>query len=209
MKKLFSSVIVLFSLFLTACSSPMKTTEKRQNNLNSAFNSNVTITLDKLTAEGTIKRLGDNKWEIEFESPNTLSGVNLAFNEGTVDASYKGLSFSVPKSALPVKAMLTNLIEAVDTNARADELKGSENDEGMLEISGSLEGGDYVLTVDSNGYIAAFDMPNNLLEMSFSDLQPVAGAPVSTQESAETTVLQETSEITTTAAETETTVAVE
>ena len=52
-------------------------------------------------------------------------------------------------------------------------------------------------------------MPNNLLEMSFSDLQPVAGAPVSTQESAETTVLQETSEITTTAAETETTVAVE
>lgn len=206
MKKLFSSAAVLFALFLTACSAPMKTTEKRQNNLNSAFNSNVTITLDKLTAEGVIKRFGDNQWEIEFESPNTLSGVNLAFNEGTVDASYKGLSFSVPKSALPVKAMLTNLIEAVDTNARADELKGSENDEGMFEISGSLEGGDYVLTVDSSGYIASFDMPNNLLEISFSDIQPMAGTSSPTQESAETTTAQEVAETTTTI---ETTTAVE
>ena len=208
MKKLFSSVAVFFTLFLTACSAPMKTTEKRQNNLNCAFNSNVTITLDKLTAEGVIKRFGDNQWEIEFESPNTLSGVNLAFNEGTVDASYKGLSFSVPKSALPVKAMLTNLIEAVDTNARADELKGSENDEGMFEISGSLEGGEYLLTVDSNGYIASFDMPNNLLEMSFSDIQPMAGTSAPEQESAETTIVQEVTE-TTTAIEVETTTAVE
>ncbi|MDE5853639.1 MAG: hypothetical protein K2O36_03495 [Ruminococcus sp.] len=208
MKKLFSSVAVFFTLFLTACSAPMKTTEKRQNNLNCAFNSNVTITLDKLTAEGVIKRFGDNQWEIEFESPNTLSGVNLAFNEGTVDASYKGLSFSVPKSALPVKAMLTNLIEAVDTNARADELKGSENDEGMFEISGSLEGGEYVLTVDSSGYIASFDMPNNLLEMSFSDIQPMTGISAPAQESAETTIVQEVTE-TTTAVEVETTTAVE
>lgn len=196
MKKLFSSVSVLLALFLTACSAPMKTTEKRQNNLNSAFNSDVTINLDKLTAEGKIKRLGDNKWEIEFESPNTLSGVNLAFNEGTVDASYKGLSFSVPKSALPVKAMITNLIEAVDTNARSEELKGSENDEGMFEINGSLEGGEYVLTVDSSGYISSFDMPNNLLEMSFSNLQPVESAAVATtavQEAAETTTAAESS----------------
>ncbi|MCM1132321.1 MAG: hypothetical protein NC340_02505 [Ruminococcus flavefaciens] len=196
MKKLFSSVFILFAFCLASCSAPMQTTQSRQNNLDSAFSSEITLTLDKLTAEGTLKRYGDSEWEIEFLSPNTLSGVNLAFSQGNVNASYKGLSFSVPKSALPVKAMLVNLIEAVDTNARSEELKGSEN-EGMLEISGTLEGGDYLLTVDGNGNISSFDMPNNLLEINFNDIQAISGSPAPTEETtavtAETTTSAESS----------------
>lgn len=194
MKKLFSSVFILLSLCLVSCSAPMPTAQSRQNNLNSPFSSEITLTLDKLTAEGNIKRYGDSEWEIEFESPNTLSGVNLAFSQGNVNASYKGLSFSVPKSALPVKAMLVNLIEAVDTNARSEELKGSDN-EGMLKISGTLEGGDYVLTVDGNGNISSFDMPNNLLEISFKEVTAISGTPAptaETTETADTTVQTET-----------------
>lgn len=199
MKKLFSSVFILFAFCLASCSAPMQTTQSRQNNLNSAFSSTVTLTLDKLTAEGTLKRYGDSEWEIEFESPNTLSGVNLAFNQGNVNASYKGLSFSVPKSALPVKAMLINLIDAVDTNARSEELKGSEN-EGMLEISGTLEGGDYILAIDGSGNISSFNMPNNLFEINFSEVTQIAGTPAPATESqeeptvsAETTVQAENS----------------
>lgn len=194
MKKLFSSVFILLTFCLASCSTPMQTTQSRQNNLNSSFSSEITLTLDKLTAEGILKRYGDSEWEIEFDSPNTLSGVNLAFNQGNVNASYKGLSFSVPKSALPVKAMLVNLIDAVDTNARSEELKGSDN-EGMLEISGTLEGGDYILTVDGNGNISSFDMPNNLLEINFREVTAIAGAHAPTTESqaqAETTAPTET-----------------
>lgn len=187
MKKLFSSVFILLTFCLASCSTPMQTTQSRQNNLDSSFSSEITLTLDKLNAEGTIKRYGDSEWEVEFESPNTLSGVNLAFSQGNVNASYKGLSFSVPKSALPVKAMLVNLIDAVDTNARSEELKGSDN-EGMLEISGTLEGGDYILTVDGNGNISSFDMPNNLLEISFKEVTAISGAPApATESTAETT----------------------
>lgn len=191
MKKLFSSVFILLSMCLVSCSAPMQTTQSRQNNLASPFSSEITLTLDKLTAEGSLKRYGDSEWEVEFSSPNTLSGVNLSFSQGSVNASYKGLSFSVPKSALPVKAMLVNLIDAVDTNARSEELKGSEN-EGMLEISGSLEGGDYILTVDGSGNISSFDMPNNLLEINFKDVAQISGTPVTTAETAETTVTAET-----------------
>lgn len=192
MKKLFPSVFILFTFCLASCSTPMQTTQSRQNNLNSSFSSEITLTLDKLTAEGNIKRYGDSEWEIEFDSPNTLSGVNLAFSQGNVSANYKGLSFSVPKSALPVKAMLINLIDAVDTNARSEELKGSDN-EGMLEISGTLEGGDYILTVDGNGNISSFDMPNNLLEINFKEITTIAGTPATTTEStAETTIPAET-----------------
>lgn len=172
MNKLFSSVSIIMTLCLASCSAPMPTSQSRQNNLDSAFTSEVNITLDKMTAQGNIKRLGDSEWEIEFTAPNTLSGVNITFSQGNVSASYQGLSFSVPKSALPVKAMLVNLIDAVDQNARSEELNGSEN-EGVFEISGTLESGDYILTIDSNGNIKSFDMPNNLLEMDFTEVQTI------------------------------------
>ncbi len=193
MKKLFTSFFAVFMIFcLASCSAPMKSTEKRQNNLNCSFSSKALISLDKLNADATIKRLGDGMWEAEFESPNTLSGVKLTFMDGNVSADYKGLSFSVPRSALPVKAMLLNLIDAVDENARKEELKGSEN-EGMLEISGSLDGGDYTLSVDKNGYIASFAMPNNLLCITFSEVSPdasyVPSTEPSTSDAAETTTI--------------------
>lgn len=189
MKKLFSSAFIL-TLCLASCSAPIQKTQSRQNNLNSAFSSEVKITLDKLMAEGTVKRMGENEWEVEFSSPNTLSGVNLAFSQGNVNASYKGLNFSVPKSALPVKAMLVNMIEAIDTNARSEELKGSDKD-GVFEISGCLESGEYVLMLDSDGNVKSFDMPNNLLKIDFSEVKMIQGAAETTTEQ-ETTVTTET-----------------
>lgn len=192
MKKLFTSVFIFFAVFsLTGCSSPMKTTEKCPNNLSSSFSADMVLALDKLNAEGTISRLGDGEWEVEFESPNTLSGVCMKFSSGNVTASYKGLNFSVPRSALPAKAMLLNLIDAVDTNARSEELKGASN-EGMLEISGSLECGDYVITVDDKGYIHSFSMPNNLLKIAFSDVD-VHGAPQLAPETVVTEMVSTTS----------------
>ncbi|MDE6784749.1 MAG: hypothetical protein K2J26_05185 [Ruminococcus sp.] len=120
MKKFLASVFIftvgIFCLF--GCSSPVTGSVKRENRLNSAFSAKMTISLDKMAAEGTIERIGDGKWRAEFESPNTLSGVALEFDGNNTTASYKGLTFSVPRSAVPVKAMLKNLIDAVDSNAR-------------------------------------------------------------------------------------------
>ena len=144
------------------------------NGLNSSFSSSVSVALDEMNAEGTVKRFGNGMWEVEFSSPNTLSGVMLSFSEGNVTASYKGLNFSVPQSALPVKAMMLNLITAADDLAENEELSGSEKD-GMIEISGSLDGGEYTLTVDKNGNIASFSMPGSKLKMTFSDVQPITG----------------------------------
>lgn len=197
MKKLLTSVFIsLCVLTMTACSTPMKSSTKRQNNLNSSFTAKMNVSLDKLNAEGTVTRISDGKWEAEFESPNTLSGVKLSFEENMVKASYKGLDFSVPKSALPVKAMLSNLIEAVDTTARQTELSGSE-DEGLFYVTGSLDGGDFSLALDSNGNINTFEMPNNLLKIGFSEVNASASfTPAMTDTSAITTAV--TSDVATT-----------
>lgn len=194
MKKLFTSVAVCICiLVMTACSSPMNNSTKRDNNLNNSFTAKMTVILDKLTAEGTITRNSDSNWEAEFESPNTLSGVKLCFEDNTVNASYKGLNFSVPKSALPVKAMLTNLISAVDTAAREEQLHGTES-EGLLNINGNLESGDYTLSIDDKGLIHSFEMPNNLLKIVFTEVTV-----------SETPQISQASELTTLSAASETT----
>ena len=200
MKRLLSSVIAFLCVVsATSCNSPMNSQTKRENNLASPFTAKMSVNLDKLTAEGTITRNSNKNWVAEFESPNTLSGVKLAFEENVVKASYKGLDFSVPKSAIPVKAMLTNLMEAVDSLASQETLTGTEN-EGLLQISGNLEGGDYCLSIDENGNIHTFEMPNNLLKITFSDVVLNAATPSHTDttlSSAVTTEFTVTTSITT------------
>lgn len=203
MKRLISLAVMIFTaVVMVACSSPIKSETSRKNGLNCAFESSVNITIDKLNAEGILKRFGDGMWDIEFSTPNTLSGVKLVFDGGNVSASYKGLDFSVPQSALPVKAMMLNLIEAVDTNARLEELKGSENDN-LLEVSGSLEGGDYIISVGKDGKIISFEMENNKLKIVFSDLKEISSSQEQVTTS-ETTVKEiPTEETTTTTGSTE------
>ena len=171
MKRIFAfAAAAAAAVCLTACAVTGGGSSSRRNGLGCAFSSAVSITIDRLEAGGEVKRFGDGVWEIEFSEPNTLSGVKLEFSEGNVIASYTGLRFSVPRSAIPIKAMMLNLMKAVDDNATAAELTGEEND-GLLSIKGSLDGGDYVLTVDENGILSTFEMPNNKLKMRFTELK--------------------------------------
>ncbi len=196
MKRLITFAAALtLAVCSVSCSMPTSGgSSARENGLSCSFGSPMELTLDDMSAEGEIRRMGDGEWNIEFSSPNTLSGVELSFSEGSVTASYKGLNFSVPKSALPVKAMILNLIEAVDSNAKLDKLNGSEK-EGLLEITGTLEGGDYILKVDTEGYISEFEMPNNKLKIVFTDVNTIT-VPSQTENSVMQTV-PHTEEVTT------------
>lgn len=192
MKRLISfAVMVITAVMFFSCSSPMKNETSRKNGLDCSFQSSVNITIDKLNADGVMKRFGDGVWDVEFETPNTLSGVKLEFNGGNVTASYKGLNFSVPQSALPVKSMMLNLIEAVDTNARLEELKGNENGD-ILEVSGSLEGGDYIISVGKDGKMSSFEMENNKLKIVFTDMKEIEGTPLQSTTETVTEVSTET-----------------
>ena len=167
MKRLVTfAVFFMFTFCLAACSVPVKgSTSTRENNLGCAFESDVSFVLDKLNAQAKMKHTDEGVWSIEFDSPNTLSGIRLEFADDTVNASYKGLEFSVPQSALPVKAMMLNLIEAVEENSKSEQLSGEEKD-GMLLISGTLECGDYTITADTDGKLRSFEMPNNKLSIT-------------------------------------------
>ena len=85
---------------------------------------------------------------------------------------------------MPVKAMMTELISAVEENASKDELSGEEKDD-TLRVSGTLDSGSYTLSIDKDGNLCGFEMPNNKLTMSFTDLT-VTGTQQETSSSAET-----------------------
>lgn len=192
MKRLAAFVItILTAVCLAACTVAGKDKTTKPNGLGGSFQAAVTVALDELNAEGTLKRFGDGMWEIEFSSPNTLSGVKLTFSDGNVSASYKGLNFSVPQSALPVKSMMLNLISAADDLAKNDELTGVEED-GMLKISGALDGGDYTLAVDKDGNISSFEMPNNKLVITFTDVTPLAETTTNAEAESQTPSQEET-----------------
>lgn len=199
MKRLITfAAAVVMSVCTVSCSVPMKNDSVRRNGLASGFTGDVSITIEKFQAEGVVDHSAEGGWSIEFSAPNTLSGVKLDFAEGNVSASYKGLAFSVPRSAVPVKSMMLNLIDAVDENASKTELKGEEKDD-MLCVRGSLEGGEYTLSVDGEGNLAGFEMPNNKLTMNFTDVKITAEGDVPSETSG-TTIPEETETAATAAA---------
>lgn len=200
MKRLITFAITIVAAFcLCACSVSVGDKTEKPNGLAGAFQASAAVTIENLEAQGTISRFGNGMWQAEFTSPNTLAGVKLEFSEGNVSASYKGLNFSVPQSALPVKAMMLKLMSAVDDLASNPELSGEEEN-GMLKITGSLEGGEYILITDDNGNIVSFEMPNNNLKIVFTDVVPIEGVSEGTS-AAETSLVQETTVESTDAAE--------
>jgi len=181
MKRLILSVFILIFAFISAACSipemPGGSSGSRENRLGLPFEASMTLTLDRLEAAGTLKHTAAGDWEAVFDTPSSLSGVTLSFSrtDGAVTASYKGLTFSVPKSAFPVRAMLLCLISAVEENAAPEKLSGTEQD-GMLTVNGRLDSGDYTLTADADGLLSRFEMPGSKLDIRFTGVRVTASA---------------------------------
>jgi hypothetical protein len=168
MKKLFPlflSVVMIFSA--CACGGKSKNVSFTPK-ISGSFSMSAEIINDDTQAEALITRYGTDNWDVEFSSPNTLAGVLLSYRDDNVEASYKGLSFSVPKSALPLKAMISNLIYAVDSMSELSEIECQEDDGKML-YEGESEQGKYTLSFNNDGSLYKFAMPNYKLEMTFAD----------------------------------------
>lgn len=194
MKKIipvFMSFVMTVSL--CACSGGEKSV-KFTPKLNQPFDVTAKIEYGDMQSDAILKRYGNANWDIEFSSPNTLSGVVLSYRDDKVDASYKGLSFSVPKSALPVKSIISSLIEVVDTTAEMTEVDAVE-DEGLMKIEGELQQGKYTLKLDKNGGLAEFNMPNLDLEIDFSDFKD--SAPQATTSVSSMVTTEQTTYVTT------------
>ena len=143
-------------------------------NLAEPFSMEAEFTCGDLTGAAGISHGGTEVWDATFTAPDSLAGVTLSYLDGNVTASYKGLTFSVPQSAVPVKASLGQLFTVLEQAGKDGSLDCIKKD-GFCVIEGSLDAGTYTLTLEENGAPAAFSMPNLKLEMSFQNFASGSG----------------------------------
>lgn len=167
-------------LLITGCSvGGGSTTAKNQ--LNTSFTTGVTMELEEMTAEGTMQRVGEGEWNVSFSEPAQLAGVRLDFLDGEVTASYKGLAFSVPQTALPAKSILYQFILAADQLAEESALQGISGEDGVT-LKGELEAGNYELVLLADGSPSVFQMENQNATILFHDFVS-NGTPAETEAS--------------------------
>lgn len=166
MKKILSLFLCGILFFtMTACNFG-KPKETAAPDLNRLFTCSSEIRYGDFEMSAELKRLGDGMWEVEFSAPKTLAGVKLAYNGDAISASYKGLSFSIPKDAAPVKAVFTMVFRAIDASAAEPELPFSEED-GILVFEGENEQGKFFISTDKEtGDFIGFSMPDYELEIA-------------------------------------------
>lgn len=168
------------------CSKPGGEDASAAQKLGGSFSTEMTMTMDDFTAMGTLTRMGEGTWNVSFTEPSSLAGVMLDFTNGEVNASYKGLAFSVPQTAMPAKSVLYQLIQVVDALAQQEEITGEADGE-YVEVEGELEGTPYTLKLTKSGDLAAFEVDNMDADLQFAKFQS-NGVAVAT----ETTVLEQT-----------------
>lgn len=158
--------VIMFSLCACNIGKSKKTATP---DLNKLFSCSTDISYGDFKSTATIKRLGNGLWDVEFSSPSTLAGVKLSYNGEDIAASYKGLTFSVPKDAAPVKGVLSMIFNAIDKSADDVNMPFKEK-EGMKLFSGESEQGDFTISVDkATGNLVAFEIPNQKLKVKFAD----------------------------------------
>ena len=199
MKKIVS-ILTLCTITLTtlaSCSSVSNEKVSTDALFKEPFSSTANITTEELEATGTIYRHGVGVWEIEFSAPETLSGVKLSFDGVNSEASYKGLSFSIPKDAVPISSMLLCLANAVDEVATYPDKECSIND-GIISFKGSTDCGDYNLTVkEDTGELATFEVKSLGLLMTFSNTTTIADTTSIDTDTTEDTTSESSTETTT------------
>lgn len=166
------------AVLLSGCSSPVGGETGAAQKLSGSFTTEMTMSMEEQTVSGTLSRMGDGMWSVSFAEPATLAGVVLDFSGGEVTASYQGLAFSVPQTAMPAKSILSSLILVVDDLAKQEHISG-EKDGDYVSVEGELEGSPYLLRLSAGGELAGFEMDNMDTVLTFTDFQE-GGAPVAT-----------------------------
>jgi len=124
---------------------------------------------DGQQASLAITRCADGVWDMTFSEPPALAGVVLTFDGGAVSASYKGLSFTVPKSAVGAKTMLLYVTDVLDGFVGSEPIPCTQTDGGTWETSGECDGGAYTLTFSPDGKLSGLTLPSQPLTLTFSD----------------------------------------
>jgi len=189
MKPVFMKHIPILFISLTLCSCAVHApAEPFKPKLDPAFTVSAHMEYgDASEADLLLSRHSTGAWDADFSAPQSLAGVRLTFDGNAVSASYQGLQFTVPKSAMPAKTLLLAVTEVLDKTAGADTVECTAQEDGTYRSAGTCEAGGYALTFDAAGVVAEMEMPDQPMKIRFTEYRVTGDAAV-TDITAETSV---------------------
>lgn len=154
-------------LTMGGCNAENKELEAKaaQEKLAQSFRTTAKMTYKSLSTEIEIYKKPMNCAVVSFAAPDSLKDMKLTFYTDHVTMSYKDQEFDFMPDSLPGKAASRLVISAINA-AMSDQGISVEQTEDQLIIKGSIEEGDFLLTIDAkNGNILKLSIPQSELEL--------------------------------------------
>lgn len=154
-------------LSMSGCGAEKKELEAKaaQEKLAQSFRTTAKMSYKGLQTEIEIYKKPMNCAVVTFGAPDSLKDMKLTFYTDHVTMSYKEQEFDFVPDSLPGKAASKLVISAINA-AMSDEGVSVEQTEDQLIIKGSIEEGDFLLTIDAkNGNILKLSIPQSELEL--------------------------------------------
>lgn len=155
-------------LLLTACG---QTATSPPAVLSTGFSCAADVTYWERSFGIGLVRPGPGICTIDFQSPETMSGMRIEFEGETMNLTYKGLTLSKDTDDSFRVGFASVLASVLDSACRIDPASIKESG-GSLLLEGSTEYGTYTITAQPDGTLASIEVPDEKLTLALRDFQP-------------------------------------
>lgn len=173
LKKIIAAV-VLFGLLFTGCTNTdlaLNQGDRSLDKLEKSFTATAKIDYRDVKAEVEIDRNEPKSYTMTFTEPSSVKDLKLVFTEEKVDIFYKAMNMSVKPESFSDGAVGKMLMSTLERTAGAENLR-IESSDGVVTISGSVEGGEYVLRLDEKtANFLSLSLPESDFYMEFTGFE--------------------------------------
>ena len=131
------------------------------------------VTLNDFEATISLNRLGNGVWDVSFTKPDSLSGLDVSYENDNAKVTYKGLAFMVPREDIPINAIVTNLTSVLDDVSYGNKASFTKNNN-KITAKGTTDNGNYKVVFDEkSGKILSLEIEDMDLTADFSEYKPM------------------------------------
>lgn len=186
----FLILLSVVMIICTSCSRKNGSILSKTPDLNLPYETNMKICAGKLELEASVKRYGMGMWDMTVNSPETLAGLKLSYNDDGINAMLDGLEFKIPMEDINEKAVFALIFKALDNAATTDKLVCNEADDGKI-FSGDFSYGSYSIVFEPESLIPiGLEIPAAELSCKIENFHTLTGK---SEEGSETGNVTETS----------------
>ena len=132
------------------------------------FACDVQLTYRDMNVSGHLTRYSAGTLSMDFEQPDTLSGLTMIWDGETISVKMHGLTFGVDPATVPESALGKGILDVLDTALRTD--AGGQISGGQLKISGESVNGEFELISDpETGNLLSMKVPSLGITATFSN----------------------------------------